>query len=239
MNINLLKYGKGLPLVFFHGWGFDNQIWMTLFPYLQHSYEMILVDLPGFGLTPMQPWDSFKSSLLEQLPSNFILVGWSLGGLLATRLAIEDRARVSHLINISSSPRFLSDVQWPGVDNQLLQQFHHKLVQNSQVTLQEFIKLQAQPQSFDWEPAVYPSPAALEYGLKILQDWDLRSVLHHLDMPVSFMFGRLDPITPVKIMKTMEFMYPQFNYVVFKRSAHMPFISHTEQFVEELRTLLA
>lgn len=60
MNIHLDKYGQGMPLVLFHGWGFDSQIWQPIIPYLKPKYQIILVDLPGFGLTPMMDWESFK-----------------------------------------------------------------------------------------------------------------------------------------------------------------------------------
>ncbi|HAT9609297.1 TPA: pimelyl-ACP methyl ester esterase, partial [Legionella pneumophila subsp. pneumophila] len=45
------------------------------------------------------------------------------------------------------------------------------------------------------------------------------------------LFGRLDPITPVKTMAIMEKNYPNFKYVLFNRAAHMPFLSHTDLFI--------
>ena len=53
MNVSQLSYGQGKPIVFFHGWGFDHQIWLPLVPLLNNKYQLILVDLPGFGQTPM------------------------------------------------------------------------------------------------------------------------------------------------------------------------------------------
>ncbi|HAT9096795.1 TPA: pimelyl-ACP methyl ester esterase, partial [Legionella pneumophila subsp. pneumophila] len=43
MNIHLDKYGQGMPLVLFHGWGFDSQIWQPIIPYLKPKYQIILV----------------------------------------------------------------------------------------------------------------------------------------------------------------------------------------------------
>src|SRR3990167_6159175 len=96
-------------LVFLHGWGFDHHIWHPLVDKMSHhDYpgDYYLVDLPGFGQSPMMDWDAFKTALMTQCPGQWILIGWSLGGLLATRLALEIPQRVTRLINVASIPRF-------------------------------------------------------------------------------------------------------------------------------------
>ena len=68
MKVHLNYFGQGKPLVFFHGWGFNHQIWLSLVPLLKERYQLILVDLPGFGLTPAMEWPEFKMQLLDILP---------------------------------------------------------------------------------------------------------------------------------------------------------------------------
>jgi pimeloyl-[acyl-carrier protein] methyl ester esterase len=233
MNIHLTKYGQGIPLVFFHGWGFDSQIWLPLIPALP-NYQMILVDLPGFGLTPMMDWKSFKEHLLTQLPAEFALAGWSLGGLYATRLAIEEPHRVKALLNITSVPRFISDTLWPAVAKDVFANFHNNLSKDITQTLNDFIALQVNKNKIRFDLGVFPSKEGLESGLDILASWDLRQGLHTLQVPVCFMFGRLDPITSIKTMNVMEIVYPDFKYVLFHRAAHMPFLSHTDLFITEI-----
>ncbi len=237
MNINLIRYGQGIPIVFFHGWGFDSTIWMPLVPQLKDSYQLILVDLPGFGTTPMMDWADFKNELLQLLPDQFALVGWSMGGLFATRLAIEGSDRVSSLLNITTSPRFIMDSQWPGASKELFIKFHKNLSLDLNATLAEFIGLQLQKTKVEFIPGNQPSVLGLESGLKILESWDLREELKSLSMPVYYMFGRLDPITSVKTMEIMESIYPQFKYKLFK-SAHMLFLSQQEEFVAEVKGFL-
>ncbi|WP_298625982.1 alpha/beta fold hydrolase [uncultured Legionella sp.] len=233
MKIHLTSYGSGIPLVFFHGWGFDGQIWQSLVPYFIDSYQVFLVDLPGFGLTPMQEWNDFKENLLASLPEQFIVAGWSMGGLFATRLAIEEQNRIIKLINIASSPRFISDTEWPGVPREVFVAFYENLVRDISKTLQEFIQLQVNKKTLQLPAFSMPSKEGLDSGLRILDDWDLRRDLAELKIPTCFMFGRLDPITPVKTMNFMQSVYPDFKYVLFSKAAHMPFLSHTELFVDE------
>lgn len=234
MNININRYGQGIPLVLFHGWGFDSQIWLPLIPFLENNYQLILVDLPGFGFTSMMDWQAFKVYLLEQLPPQFALAGWSMGGLYATRLAIEEPGRVRCLLNINSSPRFITDTLWPGVAKELFVNFYKNLSTDLNKTLNEFVALQLNKNKFKFVPLSPPSPKGLESGLNILDTWDLRDGLKSITQPACFMFGRLDPITPVNLMNTMQLFYPNFKYVLFNKAAHMPFLSHSELFVTEI-----
>ncbi len=142
MKININKYGEGFPIVFFHGWGFDSRVWLSLIPRLATNYQLILIDLPGFGHTPVMDWFFFKEYLLSQLPDKFALVGWSMGGSYALRLAIENPNKVNYLINVASSPRFLMDKSWPGVSMNVFKKFHQELARDPKALLKDFLELQ-------------------------------------------------------------------------------------------------
>lgn len=235
MKLNLIKIGQGAPVVFFHGWGFDHRIWLSISPDLVNNYELILVDLPGFGASSLMEWSTFKKDLLQQLPEQFSVVGWSLGGLFAQRLAIEEPSRLSSLICIGSLPCFVAEESWPAVPKKVFDNFYKNLVNNAEITLNEFINLQLNQIKVPIQQGATPSKEGLEQGLRILQKWDFRSRLSTLKFPIHFIFGRLDPIAPVRMMRVMELLYPHFSYLMFKRSAHMPFLSQAELFIEELK----
>lgn len=238
MKIHLTSHGQGKPLVFFHGWGFDSQVWLHLVPQLTENYQLFLVDLPGFGASSAMDWVCFKEQLLSQLPEQFSLIGWSMGGLYATRLALEAPKRVRCLLNVASSPRFICDANWPGVAKDVFYQFHEKLATDAQATLGEFISLQTNKQDLGLMPKQLPATASLAMGLKILDSWDFRKALKTLELPVGYFFGRLDPITSVRTMRVMQKQYPNFHYVLFNKSAHMPFLSHAQSFVTHLRDFI-
>ena len=233
---HILVYGQGYPLVLFHGWGFDTQIWFSLLPALSSDYQVFLVDLPGFGLTKPMAWEAFKSQLLEQLPSTFSLIGWSMGGLMATRLAIEEPSRISHLVNIASSPRFIQEPGWPGIDQTIFNAFHQELAINPGRTLNQFIQLQLQGQSRAL--GHLPSSEGLQLGLELLMASDLRTALKTLKLPVCYMFGRLDTIVPRRTQAIMLEHYPNIHYVIFSKAAHAPFLSHPDEFMTALEGFL-
>jgi pimeloyl-[acyl-carrier protein] methyl ester esterase len=236
MNLHITEQGKGSPLVFFHGWGFDSQIWQRILPKLENDYRVYCVDLPGLGLTDYMEYEKWKEKVLHILPFQFAAIGWSLGGLYATRLAIEEPARITHLLNITSSPRFLEDTHWAGVKPQILHNFYHQLSEDSEKTIRQFRTLnQGSP---DLSEIVKPSEQGLYAGLEVLQKWDLRDHLPSLKPRTCYMFGRLDPITSIATLQTMQNLYSQFRYVLFKKSGHMPFLSESTRFLEELRAFL-
>lgn len=183
-------------------------------------------------------WELFKQNLAHQLPAQFALAGWSMGGLFATRFALEEPTRVTKLINISSSPYFIKEKTWPGIEKQAFEQFFANLITDPQLTITEFINLQLRNNNYQYQNKLIPNPASLKEGLQILANWDLREPLHSLTRPAYFLFGHLDAITPRTTMAAMQKLYPQFNYLMFAKAAHMPFLSDQDEFLTVLQDIL-
>lgn len=233
MNVYCETIGRGKPLVLFHGWGFDHSIWYGLVNKLSNQYQCYLIDLPGFGKSALLPWQSFKDELLSLLPSEFALMGWSLGGLFASRLALEE-TQVTHLINVASSPYFIKDENWPGIKKDVFRGFYNNLTANPKKVLDEFVHLQLKNSIYEVANVVIPKTEALKEGLAILENWDLRLTLKKLSIPTSYIFGRLDSIVPRNLQAVMQELYPQFQFHQFTQSAHIPFLSETELFISYL-----
>lgn len=238
MNLYINIKGQGPALVMFHGWGFDHSIWDTLSQNLQHHFQLYLVDLPGFGHTEIMSWDTFKQLLLQRLPAVFSVSGWSLGGLYAMRLAIEEPSRVLRLLITASSPRFIKTDNWPGVDKIIFDGFYNNLARDQQQTIRDFINLQGRNQPINPQKNYLSSTQGLSQGLQILDEWDLRQSLLHYNNPACFVFGRLDAIIPSATMTKMQQCYPSFEYQLFPKAAHMPFLSHQQAYLEILEAFL-
>lgn len=228
MSIYLEKHGKGYPLVFFHGWGFNQTIWHGLIPELSEHFCLYLLDLPGFGETCIMEWEEYLNQVALLLPAQFSVIGWSLGGLYATELALRYPGRIQSLINISSSPCFIKKESWPGIEGTVFQQFNEKLRADNQGTLEEFMRLQSRgvkAQYFRHKPL---SISGLDQGLKMIETLDLREKIKALTCPIHYIQGRLDAIIPATLSETMKRTHPQFEYSLIKKAAHMPFVSHPE-----------
>ena len=97
MRLNHYRSGHGEPLVLIHGIGSRWQMWEPVVDRLVARREVIALDLPGFGASPMPPAgtpagiDSLASLVAEFLDEEGIerphVAGNSLGGWLALELA--------------------------------------------------------------------------------------------------------------------------------------------------------
>ncbi len=104
--------GEGPPLLMLIGTGSTMAEWdPALLRLLARDHRLVLFDYPGVGMSG--PWrgrsfDSLANAtagLMEAigLPRADVL-GWSMGGFVAQRLAIDHPARVSHLILAGTNP---------------------------------------------------------------------------------------------------------------------------------------
>ena len=95
--------GSGEPLVLLHGIGHTWRGWKPMLPPLEESFDVLAVDLPGFGHSPPLPpgLDSTPEALADAVEramdeagfETAHLSGNSLGGWVALELARRGRAR--------------------------------------------------------------------------------------------------------------------------------------------------
>lgn len=104
--------GRGAPLVMLMGTGSTMAEWdPALLRSLARDHRLVLFDYPGVGMSG--PWrgDSFDSladataGLMGAMHlSRADVLGWSMGGFVAQRLAIDHPRRVSHLVLAGTNP---------------------------------------------------------------------------------------------------------------------------------------
>jgi pimeloyl-ACP methyl ester carboxylesterase len=101
--------GEGPVIILLHGIASSSQTFKDLLPMLTDRYRCISIDLLGFGESPTGNDYTIEEHVgaIEvtirslRLRTPFILVGHSLGSLLASRYAAQNSARVSHLVMVS------------------------------------------------------------------------------------------------------------------------------------------
>jgi len=97
-SIHPLKEGTGVPLVFLHGFLGCSADWKEVVSYLP-SWPCFGVDLPGHGTSPFFPVFDFISPAPK-----FHLIGYSMGGRLALRYALDHPERIEQLFIASAHP---------------------------------------------------------------------------------------------------------------------------------------
>ena len=234
-------------LVLLHGWGLNAEVWQNIISRLSPHYRLHLVDLPGYGrsqhfgaLTLAQ----MAAQIRPLLPPQAIVVGWSLGGLVATQLALTAPEKLAALITVASSPCFTAKASWPGIKPDTLQTFQQMLSNDFQRTVERFLALQtlgtetARADARQLKEVVLSQPmpevTVLDGGLEILRQVDLRDALPQITLPFLRLYGALDGLVPRRIASEIDEMLPASPSKIIEKAAHAPFISHPEIFCQHI-----
>lgn len=254
-------HGSGPTLVLLHGWGLNVRVWDGLVGQLRDRFRVIAIDLPGHGRSE---WLPERSSLEEQaaqvretiagLAGGYSLLGWSLGGQIALRLAAGQRGRLSgaatvdRLVLIATTPRLVAGPDWPhGAPPERLAAQASDLRTDYRRTVSDFLELQVRGSaggaealerlraalfahgSPDPENDGGPPLAALSRGLELLRDTDLRPWLAEITLPTLVIAGQYDRVTLPAASRALAEALPHARYVELRRAAHAPFLSHLPQ----------
>src|SRR3954462_2942033 len=121
LSLHYEEHGFGKPLILLHGGIGAGEMYVPILPELTAGRRVITVDLPGHDGTadvdrPLRP-DVLAddiAGLLDHLGlEQADVMGYSLGGIVALRTAIQHPARVRRLVLVSVSSR--RDASPPGV----------------------------------------------------------------------------------------------------------------------------
>lgn len=112
LNVLLAGAGEGPPLVFLHGLGGSQSTWQVVLGDLVATHRVAAIDLPGHGSSDKSAGADYSpaglSAAVDEAMSTLgfsrpIVVGHSLGGALALRIASEHPERVSGVVAINSA----------------------------------------------------------------------------------------------------------------------------------------
>ncbi len=227
-------------LALVHGWGMNARVFDALVELLEADFEVRALDLPGHGgreALAENTLQSWADDLAQQLPDNATLLGWSLGGQVAMRAALDHPHKIARLVLLASTPKFVSTADWArGMAPADLQDFGAALLADPQATLLRFLSLQTRgmpgqkPLLQQLRQTLLAAPQAqaeaLSSGLTILHDTDLRAELPRLMQPTLVLHGALDTLTPPSAGAWLAETLSAAHYIEFARAAHAPHLSH-------------
>jgi pimeloyl-ACP methyl ester carboxylesterase len=250
VTLNYHRAGRGDPLVLIHGIGSRWEVWNPVLPRLERERDVIALDLPGFGASPMAPHDrpagveTLTASVIELLDELGLekphVAGNSLGGWIAYELAKQGRARTATGISpagfwsgtlegtLSRVSLFLarrtSRLALPYADWLMATPVRRKLA---------FGQMAAHPEQM---PA---GDAALHlHGLAEAPAFDSTLIAmigkrfqhgERIDVPVTIAWGELDRLLPPRQALWAEHLIPSARSVVLYGCGHVPTYDDPEQ----------
>ena len=234
--------------VFVHGWAMNSAVWDECIKQLPDWINVVVVDLPGHGSmakVKSTVLEDYVQALIPLVHRPVLWVGWSLGGLAVLRLAELYPQRVAAAMLVATNPCFTAREDWTSaVESSVFNQFAGDLNENQDKTIRRFLALQVkgltdgmtvvrqlQKSIQSRGPA---SLQALNSGLDMLLDTDLRQALKTIDSPLHWFLGAKDSLVPAELAHVLSDQYAQKNVVLHPQAAHAPFISHESDFVNQL-----
>ncbi|MFW2371552.1 MAG: pimeloyl-ACP methyl ester esterase BioH [Gammaproteobacteria bacterium] len=241
-----------IKCVFVHGWGMNHAIWSPLLEQLPETLEPVVIDLPGHGLRTQESFqslDELVDDLSGLIDEPAIWVAWSLGGLAVMQLALQQPKKFLGLVLLASSPCFVQRDDWPcAMPASVFDDFAQQLEMDFSGTIQRFLSLQVRGSESGRQllrqlrKDVLEQPAAniqaLRSGLELLKTVDLRAELKAISTPVHWYLGGQDGLVKSSLVDQLTYLQPQAKVTVFQKAAHAPFLSHSEQFIQQLTTFV-
>lgn len=254
-EIEYLHGGSGRPLILLHGFGADKDNWNRISGYLNNNFEIIAIDLPGFGNSTSEldiDYDVLSQTLrLKKIVdalelTEFDLAGSSMGGYIAGNFATQFPENVRNLWLISP---------FGIVDSETSEMFAAvKNGQNPAVlprTEAEFTKL------FDFlfvEPPFIPKPIikhlALESEERVQLNTKIFEQIHRMknreptpDFPlertlkgykgsVLVLWGNNDRVLHVSGARALKKVLPQAKIEIIDNIGHLPMLENPKATAE-------
>jgi pimeloyl-ACP methyl ester carboxylesterase len=238
--------GGGTPLVLVHGLGARGEDWSAMIPALAaKGFHVYVPDLLGYGRSP-KPDVDYSISLEEQTVANFMqsvhvpradVGGWSMGGWVAMKLALDHPEMVDRLIVYDSAGVYFPATFGPELFTPTDPTGVRKLVAfltPKPRAIPEFAaeamvrKLQANA----W--VVNRSTASMINGRDLL---DFR--LHNISQPMLIVWGAQDELIPLASGERIHQGVPQSVLNVFDGCGHLapaecarPIVESTVEFLK-------
>lgn len=223
------------PLVLLHGWGMHGGVFAPLAAALRPlGWEVHTPDLAGHGRRTAEGFDDLDTlcqAVADDLPPRCVLGGWSLGSLVALRLAATLTQRIEGLLLLHATPCFQAADDWPhGMDPTTLAAFGAALEGSPGATFERFLVLQAQGDAaprdtLRWLREVVaaggtPGPAALAAGLSVLATTDLRRSVPDVRQRCLVVGSDGDGLTPPAASRWLAARLPSARLALLADAGH-------------------
>ncbi|ODP29587.1 Chloride peroxidase [Paenibacillus nuruki] len=257
VKIYVEDIGEGIPVIFLHGWPANSQMFEYQYSILpKEGYRCIGMDFRGFGKSDA-PWESYSfdrmaddlKAVIDELQiENAALIGFSMGGAVATRYMARHQGKgISHLALMgSATPVF---TQRPDFEYNMT-----KEDLNAQLIIPTYEDRPKMLSQFGLKFTHHKSRAALMVWLELLcfqasnhgtikaaeslRDEDLRADLPHINVPTVIFQGQKDKICDPKLAELTQQSIPNSRLVAFEDSGHAMMFDEQEKFNSELLLFL-
>lgn len=260
-TVNYAEMGSGPPLVLVHGLAGCWQNWLEQVPHLARTHRVVALDLPGFGHSPMPPWE-ISIPAYGELVRDFCgelalddaaIVGNSLGGFVAAEAVASNPGRFEKLALVAAAgistaqmrpePAALAGRLAVGLAPLALT-FQERALRRPKLRHSAFRSVFYKPndlrQELLYEQYLHGNgrPAFLP-ALTSVMGYDFVDSLRQVDTPTLVVGGRNDLIVPPGDAIEYGRLLRNSETVIFDRTGHCPQLERPVRFNRLLEAFLA
>lgn len=240
-------FGHGRPVLFLHGWLGSWRYWFPTIERVADHFRTYSFDFWGFGDTnrhatyvSIQHYSDQVIRFLDELGiDRVVLVGHSMGGMVALKTAIDHPKRISRVVAVGA-PIVGDSLSWllKLTDRPILADafarvrwfrrfmFHRFLGETNDPAVHEIL-----------DDSVKSSSTTLRRAVSSMWRTDLRPELPRLTVPTLIVHGGRDVIVQPNQADLFDHV-PSVQVVVMPESRHFPFLDEAELFNETLLRFL-
>lgn len=226
--VRMLRGGQGTRVLFLHG-AAGLSGWLPFFDALGASHEVVATEHPGFGQSHAQSWADtmsrladFYVELLKHTEFGMVhLVGSSLGGWLATEIAVRDPARLMSLTLLAPAGLHVSHLPLPDLLGWTYSQLMHQLFADPQLAARAL----AQPLSAaDQALRAFNRRAVERLARDGLFNPMLRAQLATVTLPTAIVWGDSDRVIPTGYASIWHQALPHAALHILPSCGHLPHV---------------
>jgi len=254
VRLHVSDVGEGRPVVLIHGWPLSDAMFEYQYAALiKNGYRAIGITLRGFGQSD-KPYgkynydvfaDDIKVVLEELQIDNAVLGGFSFGG--ATVIRFISKYKNEHVSKLAlfgaAAPCEVRKDDFPyGLPMEILNSLIELNSANRPQLIEEFGKLFAATETAlpknisSWLAGIQfqSSQYAMDQGLCMIRDSDLRADLEHIIIPTAIFHGKLDKLCPFELAEQLHEGIANSKLIAFESSGHALFLEERLKFNDEL-----
>jgi pimeloyl-ACP methyl ester carboxylesterase len=265
LDVSVRVYGRGPPLLLVHGLMTTSYSWRYVLPLLGTRFTLYMPDLPGSGRSakpdvryhPDDLADTIGATLRALDIAGCPVVGNSMGGYLAMRLAMRDPAAIGRLVNLHSpgllTPRNVAlTAAWSALPRPesvlraLVQLDPERWVHRNVHYWDETLKSREEHREYA-APLRTPEGArafARNLGDTLaagaMRDFErrLRALDGRFPVPLMLVYAERDPMVPPSIGRRLHALLPGAEMVWLREASHFAHVDAAERFVAAIDRFL-
>ena len=244
-SLHFRRAGSGEVLVMVHGYFGGSAQWAYEIDYLSHQFDVIAIDLPGFGdshaMSAPQSIEGFAQAVLNQLDllgvDKFRLLGHSMGGMIVQEMCRLAQQRVTQLFLYGTGSIGLIPGRFETMEESRQRLKTDGVIATSdRISAKWFILGAADPaHPLCARLGSQASEEAALAGLNAMENWDGRNHLSRIQAPTQLIWGEKDKSYNFEQIELLWRTIPGCSLAIIPSASHAAHLEQPAIFREIMR----